>query len=82
MTTIKNTKLALFIAGIFFLFLGGIIYILPMVIDVKSDYTEEWYIPMIISSFGVVILWKPQLIVDKFFGIIDFILRKKSNPKE
>jgi hypothetical protein len=75
-----KTKRVIFIAGIFFLFLGGLIYILPMITTVKKDYTEEWYVPILISSFGLVLLWNPQVIVDKFSNVVDLISKNKSNP--
>lgn len=75
-----KTKLVIFIAGIFFLFLGGLIYILPMITTVHKDYTNEWYVPILVSSFGLVLLWNPQVIVDKFITIVDLISKNKSNP--
>ena len=75
-----KTKRVIFIAGIFFLFLGGLIYILPMFVTVHQDYTEEWYVPILVSSFGLVLLWNPQVIVDKFSSVVDLISKNKSNP--
>ena len=70
-------KLIIFIIGILFSLLGLIMYILPLFFEVKKDFTEQWYLPLIITTFGIVIAYKPELLISKFSKASDKVIDKQ-----
>jgi len=61
--------------GIVFVAVAVSIYILPMFIDVKKDYTEEWYVPFVFGIIGLGLIGVP----DKLFGSLGNLFKRKSN---
>lgn len=69
-------KLIIFIIGVLFSLLGLVMYTLPLFIDVKKDFTEQWYLPLVLTTFGIVIAYDPNLLVSKFSKASDKIIEK------
>lgn len=59
--------------GILFILAGLLMYTLPIFIEVKKDFTEIWYVPLIPISIGFISLLSPDSIVK---AIISFITKK------
>lgn len=51
------------IPGMLFIFLGLLMYALPMFMEVKKDFTEQWYIPPLVIAVGTVLIFSPDTIV-------------------
>ena len=59
------------IIGCILFVIGLMIYVLPIFIDVKKDYTEMWYIPFGFSVSGIGFLLIPDKIITGLGKIID-----------
>lgn len=57
--------------GILFLLVGLLIYSLPLFIEVKKDFTESWYTPLIPIGLGVILLFSPDSLVNGIKRIIE-----------
>lgn len=51
------------IPGMLFIFLGFLMYALPMFITVKKDFTENWYIPLLVITIGAVLIFSPDTFI-------------------
>lgn len=59
------------IPGMMFIFLGLLMYALPMFIEVKKDFTEVWYVPLLVITVGVVLIYSPDTLVRGANKVID-----------
>jgi membrane protein CcdC involved in cytochrome C biogenesis len=51
------------IPGLGFISLGFLMYALPMFMTVKKDFTEQWYIPLMVVILGVILIFSPDTLV-------------------
>jgi len=51
------------IFGALFILVCLLIYSLPLFIEVKKDFTEVWYVPLIPLGIGVLLLLSPDSLV-------------------
>lgn len=51
------------IAGIIFVIISILMYVLPMFMEVGKDFTEKWYVPLIPLIVGVYLMRSPDSII-------------------
>ncbi len=51
------------IPGLCFIMLGLLMYALPIFVEVKKDFTEIWWIPLLVITIGTVLIFSPDTIV-------------------
>ncbi len=51
------------VLGFLFIVLGLLMYALPMFIEVKKDFTEVWYVPLLVITIGTVLIFSPDTLV-------------------
>jgi uncharacterized membrane protein len=49
--------------GSLFIALGLLMYALPMFIEVKKDFTEVWYVPLLVITIGACLIFSPDTLV-------------------
>jgi hypothetical protein len=59
---LKENKITT-IAGVIFLLISILMYVMPMFFEVKKDFTEKWYVPLIPMAIGVLLMRSPDTIV-------------------
>jgi hypothetical protein len=58
--------------GCILLLLGLLIYMLPVFIEVKKDYTvDAWYVPLILCVIGLSLILIPDKVVRGLSKLID-----------
>jgi len=65
------------IFGIMLMLASVCMYTLPMFMEVKKDFTEQWYIPLIPLVLGWVLYSKPEL----FTSLSKDAIEKATNKK-
>lgn len=63
------------ILGSVFATIGLLIFMLPMFVELKHDYTSQWYVPTIFIVSGVALLLTP----DRFIGGLNKVIDKGSD---
>lgn len=56
------------IPGICFIVLGFFMYLLPMFIELRKDFTEVWYVPLLVICLGVVLIYVPDSLAKAALG--------------
>ena len=51
------------IFGVLFMLVSLLIYTLPLFMEVKKDFTEVWYVPLIPFGIGILLLLSPDSLV-------------------
>lgn len=51
------------IAGIIFVLISILMYMLPMFMQVSKDFTEKWYMPLVPLVVGVYLMRSPDSII-------------------
>jgi hypothetical protein len=59
------------IFGVLFILAGLLMYTLPLFIEVKKDFTESWYTPLIPVGLGFLSLLSPDSLVTGIKRIIE-----------
>lgn len=63
------------IIGLVFVLLATLMYALPIFVEVKKDYTEEWYVPFTFGLVGLGLIGIP----DELFGSLAKLFKRKSD---
>ncbi len=56
-----------------------LMYFLPMFIEVKKDFTEQWYVPLIPLTVGALLYFRLNLFITTSSSIIEKITNKKTD---
>lgn len=59
------------IPGMLFIFLGLTMYAAPMFVTVKKDFTEIWWVPLLVITVGTVLIFSPDKFVKGADKVID-----------
>lgn len=65
-----------YIAGIVFIFIGPLLFFIPMFFPIHQDYTFHWYVPLCISTFGLCILWYSERVARAAIGVGEKVVSK------
>lgn len=70
------------IPGLLFIILGFLMYALPMFFDLKKDFSEMWYAPLLVIGVGTLLIFSPDSIVRGANKAIDKVSGDKSEDKK